>query len=189
MRIEGIESRETCVLMGPFGKYLIFETQLYKIWEPNFNMESNIAFMHFELAPFFVPRLPSSGNNLGGNGFWLRFSDAGGGFLFGFFLHAGVRSEEDESVLVVAIAPVEEFAELPPFWWSHGVVFPTPSRWRLYRLGFPHAVLPRRHFLELVGLRWRARSHSSLLYQKHIFQLKFYFIFEKNLEVSRSLSL
>ena len=78
-------------------------------------MESNIAFMHFELAPFFVQRLPSNGNDLGGNGFWLRFSGTGEGFLFGFFLHVGVRSEEDESVLAVAIAPVEEVAELPPF--------------------------------------------------------------------------
>ena len=78
-------------------------------------MESNIAFMHFELAPFFVSRLPSDGNDLGGNGFWLRFSGVGGGFLFGFFLHARVRSEEDESVLAVIVAPVEEVAKLPPF--------------------------------------------------------------------------
>ena len=134
---------ETCVLMGPFGKYLIFTTQFYKIWEPNFNMESNIAFMHFELAPFFVLRMPFGGNDLGGNGFWLRFFGAEGGFLFGFFLHAGVRSEEDESVLVVAIAPVEKVAELPPFRWSRGVVFPASSRWRLRRLGFPHTVHPR----------------------------------------------
>ena len=39
-------------------KYMIFETQLYKIWELDFNMKSNIAFMYYEPTPFFVPRLP-----------------------------------------------------------------------------------------------------------------------------------
>ena len=48
-------------------------------------MESNIAFMHSKLAPFFVPRLPSGDNDLGSNGFWLRFFGAGGGLLFRFF--------------------------------------------------------------------------------------------------------
>ena len=43
--------------MGPFGKYMIFGTQLYEIWEPDFNMESNIAFMHFEPAPFFCAKI------------------------------------------------------------------------------------------------------------------------------------
>ena len=71
--------------------------------------------LHFELAPFFVLRMPFGNNDLGGNGFWLRIFGAEGGFLFGFFLHAGVRSEEDESVLVVVVAPVEKVAELPPF--------------------------------------------------------------------------
>ena len=47
--------------------------------------------------------------------FGLGFSVPEGGFFFGFFLHAGVRSEEDESVIVVAVAPVEEVAELPLF--------------------------------------------------------------------------
>ena len=78
-------------------------------------MKSNIAFIRSELTPFFVPRLPSDGDDLGGNGFWLRFFGVEGGFLFGFFLHSGVRSEEDESVLVVVVAPVEEVAELPSF--------------------------------------------------------------------------
>ena len=78
-------------------------------------MESNIAFMRSKLTPFFVPRLPSDGNDLGGNDFWLRFFGAEGGFLFGFFFHSGVRSEEDKSVLVVVVAPVEEVAELPSF--------------------------------------------------------------------------
>ena len=44
--------------MPPFNKYMIFETQFYEIWELDFNMKSNIAFMHSESAPFFVPRLP-----------------------------------------------------------------------------------------------------------------------------------
>ena len=43
--------------MGSFGKYMIFGTQLYEIWELDFNMESNIAFMHSELAPFFYAKI------------------------------------------------------------------------------------------------------------------------------------
>ena len=39
--------------MGPFGKYMVFGTQFYKIWEQDFNMESK------NRLPFrFVPRLP-----------------------------------------------------------------------------------------------------------------------------------
>ena len=44
--------------MGPFGKYMVFGTQLYEIWKPTFNMESYIFFMHFEPAAYFIPRLP-----------------------------------------------------------------------------------------------------------------------------------
>ena len=29
-----------------FGKYMVFETQLFEIWESAFNVESNISFMH-----------------------------------------------------------------------------------------------------------------------------------------------
>ena len=47
--------------------------------------------------------------------FDLGFSVPEGGFFFGFFLHAGVRNEEDESVIVIAVASMEEVAELPPF--------------------------------------------------------------------------
>ena len=52
---------ETCILRGQFGKYMIFETQLYEIWEPTFNMESNIVFLHFQLAPFFCIEIALSG--------------------------------------------------------------------------------------------------------------------------------
>ena len=78
-------------------------------------MKSNITFMHSELTSFFVPRLPFDSNDLGGNGFWFRFLGVRGGFLFGFFLHVGVRGEEDESVLVIVVVPVEEVVELPSF--------------------------------------------------------------------------
>ena len=50
---------ETCVLMGSFGKYQIFGIQLHKIWELDFNMRSNIVLMHYEVAPFFVPKFPN----------------------------------------------------------------------------------------------------------------------------------
>ena len=92
--------------------------------------------------------------------FGLGFPMSGGGFLFGFFLHAKVRSEEDKSVIAVVVALVEEVAKLPPFWWSCGVSFPAPSRWRLRYLGFPHTVRPRRHSLELVDLWWQGHSRS-----------------------------
>ena len=61
----------------PFGKILFSESNFIK---SDFNIKSNIAFIHFELTPFFVTRLPSNDNN-----FWLRFFSAQGGFLFGFF--------------------------------------------------------------------------------------------------------
>ena len=48
---------ETCVLMGPFGKYMVFRTQLYEIWKPAFHVESYIFFMHSEPTTYFVPRL------------------------------------------------------------------------------------------------------------------------------------
>ena len=48
---------ETCVLMGPFGKYMVFRTQLYEIWKPAFYVESYIFFMHSEPTTYFVPRL------------------------------------------------------------------------------------------------------------------------------------
>ena len=37
---------ETCVLMGSFDKYMVFETQFYEIWESDFNMKNNVVFMH-----------------------------------------------------------------------------------------------------------------------------------------------
>ena len=49
---------ETCVLIRPFGKYILFGTQLYEIWKPAFNMKIYIFFMHSKPAGFFVPRLP-----------------------------------------------------------------------------------------------------------------------------------
>ena len=44
--------------MGPFGKYILFGTQLYEIWKPIFNVKNYIFFMHSKPAAFFVPRLP-----------------------------------------------------------------------------------------------------------------------------------
>ena len=49
--------RETCVLMGSFGKYMVFGIQLYEIWKLAFNVESYIFFMPSEPAAYFVPRL------------------------------------------------------------------------------------------------------------------------------------
>ena len=43
--------------MGQFGKYMVFETQLYEIWKLAFNVESDIFFMHYEPTTYFVPRL------------------------------------------------------------------------------------------------------------------------------------
>ena len=45
--------------MGPFGKYMVFETQLYEIWKLTFNVKSYIFFMHSEPTPYFVSRLAS----------------------------------------------------------------------------------------------------------------------------------
>ena len=50
--------RETCVLMGSFGKYMVFKAQLYEIWEPDFNMQSNIDFMHLSRLHFLCQDCP-----------------------------------------------------------------------------------------------------------------------------------
>ena len=50
--------RKTCVLMGPFGKYILFGTQLYEIWKLAFDMKNYIFFMHSKQTAFFVLRLP-----------------------------------------------------------------------------------------------------------------------------------
>ena len=52
------KERESCDLMVPFGKYILFGTQLYEIWKPAFNVENYIFFLHSELAAYFVPILP-----------------------------------------------------------------------------------------------------------------------------------
>ena len=46
--------------MRPFGKYMVFGTQLYEIWEPTFNVESNIFFYALWVGSIFCAeiRLP-----------------------------------------------------------------------------------------------------------------------------------
>ena len=46
---------------GAIWEIYDFWNQLYEIWEPTFNMESNIVFLHFELAPFFCIEIALSG--------------------------------------------------------------------------------------------------------------------------------
>ena len=50
--------KETCILMRLFGKYMVFGTQLYKIWKSAFNVKNYIFFIHSEPATYFVSRLP-----------------------------------------------------------------------------------------------------------------------------------
>ena len=70
--------------MGPFGKYLIFGTQLYKTWELDFNMERNIVFIHSELAPFLCQNYLPVTMTLAAMAFGLGFFNAGG-LLFQLF--------------------------------------------------------------------------------------------------------
>ena len=51
-------SRESCLLMDQFVKYMVFGTQVYGIWKISFNMETYMSFMHSEPIVFFLPRLP-----------------------------------------------------------------------------------------------------------------------------------
>ena len=49
---------ESCALGFPSQHNSIFKTQQWEIWKSTFNMKSFIIFVHFELTPSFVPKLP-----------------------------------------------------------------------------------------------------------------------------------